>query len=366
MESFNFAFRIATEFQLLLMILVLYKHRSTTPGNWLMTAYLLGLMCYIVDQPILDLTIRDELTIFTCLVAAGAIAVPCLFWLLALALFRDGFRLRYYHLLILVLSQAITWGDSISSIRHYYMQAGEQIDLMMMLFSRMQLALFAVLGFLVSIRDWRTDLVESRRRFRTMFIGVVGVYIVILEGATIFLDLADATPSIELSLQTMNFLLICMLILVFNVWIFRLGKDVLPEQLTGENTPSALIDAATTTRLDELRHLMESKRLFEQEGLTIGNLADTLRLPEYKLRVLINRELGYRNFNDFLNNYRIQASAEDLRNPEKRHLPVLTIAMNNGYRSLAPFNKAFKATFNQTPTQYRKQNLNSSISTNAD
>jgi len=37
------------------------------------------------------------------------------------------------------------------------------------------------------------------------------------------------------------------------------------------------------------------------------------------------------------------------------HLPILTIAMDVGYRSLSSFNKAFLASHQLTPTQYRQK-----------
>ena len=35
-------------------------------------------------------------------------------------------------------------------------------------------------------------------------------------------------------------------------------------------------------------------------------------------------------------------------------IPVLTIALDSGFQSLGPFNRAFKADTGMTPTEYRK------------
>ena len=37
-------------------------------------------------------------------------------------------------------------------------------------------------------------------------------------------------------------------------------------------------------------------------------------------------------------------------------VPVITIAMDAGFQSLGPFNRAFKATTGVTPTEYRRLN----------
>jgi AraC-like DNA-binding protein len=72
------------------------------------------------------------------------------------------------------------------------------------------------------------------------------------------------------------------------------------------------------------------------------------------LRRLINQRLGYRNFNAFLNNHRIEEAKAALADPAQAAVPVITIAMDAGFQSLGPFNRAFKAMTGVTPSEYRK------------
>ena len=113
---------------------------------------------------------------------------------------------------------------------------------------------------------------------------------------------------------------------------------------------SRAITAALANRVTEA---MTARRLWQREGLGIAQLAAELRTQEYLLRRAINRHLGYRNFNDFLHDYRLQEAARRLESGSDRALPVLTIALDCGYGSIGPFNRAFKARFGVTPTQYR-------------
>lgn len=106
---------------------------------------------------------------------------------------------------------------------------------------------------------------------------------------------------------------------------------------------------------DELERLMVEEKLYREEDFTIKRLAREMNIKEYRLRRLINAHLGYRNFNQFLNQYRIAEVARLLVDPETRHLPVLSIALDMGYRSLSPFNKAFKEIKGMTPTEYRRR-----------
>jgi AraC-like DNA-binding protein len=102
---------------------------------------------------------------------------------------------------------------------------------------------------------------------------------------------------------------------------------------------------------------MTTERVYRQEGLTIGGLAVKLGTPEYRLRQAINEGLGHRNFNVFLNGYRIGEAKAALADPEQKDVPVLTIAMDAGFQSIGPFNRAFRAETGMTPTEYRRATL---------
>jgi AraC-like DNA-binding protein len=99
------------------------------------------------------------------------------------------------------------------------------------------------------------------------------------------------------------------------------------------------------------------ERAYRHEGLTIGALALRLGIPEYKLRRVINQGLGYRNFTAFLNRYRIDEAKAALADPAQAAVPVLTIAMDAGFQSLPPFNRAFKSDTGLTPSDYRRRKL---------
>ncbi|MHA7873540.1 MAG: helix-turn-helix domain-containing protein, partial [Hyphococcus sp.] len=64
------------------------------------------------------------------------------------------------------------------------------------------------------------------------------------------------------------------------------------------------------------------------------------------------------NFSAFLNARRIEDAKVMLSDPAMAKKQVLQIALELGYASIAPFNRAFKAATSQTPTEYRKEKLN--------
>ena len=80
-------------------------------------------------------------------------------------------------------------------------------------------------------------------------------------------------------------------------------------------------------------------------------------MPEHRLRRLINQALGHRNFSAFLNGYRLDDARARLADPAQAEVAVLTIAMDAGFQSIGPFNRAFKAATGRTPSEFRRQAL---------
>ena len=105
---------------------------------------------------------------------------------------------------------------------------------------------------------------------------------------------------------------------------------------------------------------MNEDKIYLENGLTIRGLAEKLKAPEHRLRHVINKGLGYRNFAGFLNHYRIGAIKEAFDAPDNANLPILTLAMDHGYNSLAPFNRAFREAEGMTPSEYRQSLLRAS------
>jgi AraC-like DNA-binding protein len=204
--------------------------------------------------------------------------------------------------------------------------------------------------------------VAGRRRLR----------IVVLIGAFAYVvawPLADLsiTPSVSGSRagSLVDALGLCILAMVYG-WsrLQAMGRD------QGARPVAALGDRLDETRpigpsgesvrssvepmlLRRLERLMTVERAYRREGLTIGSLAALMRLPQYRLRQIINEGLGHRNFNAFLNRYRIDEAKTALADSGQKDVPVLTIAMDAGFQSLGPFNRAFKADTGLTPTEFR-------------
>ena len=142
------------------------------------------------------------------------------------------------------------------------------------------------------------DLVEARRRFRLLFVGVSGVYSVIIVATEIYFRAQPAA----LVLEFLNIGVIFLVIFSFSVAMTQLRPALLPavsgRVRTVSDAPPSDVDASL---LEALRSQMAAHHSYRQNGLSIGKLADQPGAQEYRVRRLINGTLGFRNFNEFLN-----------------------------------------------------------------
>ncbi len=152
-----------------------------------------------------------------------------------------------------------------------------------------------------------------------------------------------------------------MKIVFYLLWnVIRIDSEWLLGDLSAAKPvkPEGLSEPTDELDMARLNDLAANAALLEQ-GLTIAKLAEIAKVPEHRLRRLVNQHMGYRNFADFLKHHRVEAAKDRLADTEERHTPVLTIAMELGYGSLGPFNRAFKERTGQTPTEFRRGFLGS-------
>lgn len=193
------------------------------------------------------------------------------------------------------------------------------------------------------------DLVETRRRFRRWFVALMaltGLGISVVE----FLKLDADLPPVMYPLHASGFLV---LTLLFLSWAVRIAPDLWPLRREPEPRPAMPLSGADAAVLQRVEAAM-ADGIWRQEGLTIARLAAAVDAPEHRVRRVINKGLGYRNFAQFVNEHRIGAACEVLSDPARADTPVLSIAYDVGFASIGPFNRAFREKHQQSPTEYRK------------
>lgn len=202
---------------------------------------------------------------------------------------------------------------------------------------------------------WRGDLVEQRRRLRgaVLLAGAAYALIVIaVQTGEIFAGSAESLSPLGAGAL--------MLMSLVSMWAFgRVDPQlfIAPASASAPVPEAPPIQGAEAVVAAELERLMQVDRLYREEGLTIASLALRLRVPEHRLRQLINQKLGHRNFSAFLNQWRLGDAKAALSDAAQREVPISTIALDAGFASLGPFNRAFKADTGLTPSEYRAHSL---------
>ena len=99
--------------------------------------------------------------------------------------------------------------------------------------------------------------------------------------------------------------------------------------------------------------LVAEQKQFTNPELTLKSLSASLNTSTQVLSMVINQKSG-KNFNAFVNQYRIAEAITLLSDPQHQHFTISAIAFKVGFNSLSSFNSAFKKQTQQTPNAYRQ------------
>ena len=351
-STLDLALRAGTTALLLVLAASLFRDFRGAVAGRLAVAFALGSAAHAVTQGI---GATSPVSIWHAPLIALSTGNIVVFWLFTRALFDDAFKMRWWHALV----WAAVAGFSFINCAWIAPASGNAR------FSIIAINLL-VLGFIAlavgqTIASWSADLVEGRRRLRVFIVSAAALYggiNAVLQILVSGREAADVANTANAALLAGIVAAICYsMTRVAAVDLFPVAPVV--TAVANVSAPSVAppdSGAADQRLVDALLRLMADERIYRHDNITIGTLATKLRIPEYRLRRLINQRLGYRNFNVFLNNHRIEEAKAALADPSQAEVPVITIAMDAGFQSLGPFNRAFKATTGVTPTEYRRLN----------
>ncbi len=351
-STLDLALRAGTTALLLVLAASLFRDFRGAVAGRLAVAFALGSAAHAVTYGI---GATSPVSIWHAPLIALSTGNIVVFWLFTHALFDDAFKMRWWHALV----WAAVAGFSFINCAWIAPASGN-----------VRFAILAinvlVLGFIAlavgqTIASWSADLVEGRRRLRVFIVSAAALYggiNAVLQILVSGREAADVASAANAALLAGIVAAICYSMMwVAAADLFPVAPVVAAVASVPAPSVAAPDSGAADQRLvDALMRLMADERIYRHDNITIGTLATKLRIPEYRLRRLINQRLGYRNFNVFLNNHRIEEAKAALADPSQAEVPVITIAMDAGFQSLGPFNRAFKATTGVTPTEYRRLN----------
>jgi AraC-like DNA-binding protein len=316
--------------------------------------YLLGGM----DGDNIDPNFRLDLSSIDLILTTGANAICGLFMIYCFLIFQEQARFPYPLLVAFVMQVTV---DLVLSFI-YLFQVGEPDSAALSLLSTgMDLLQLVFVGFAIywTLKGWRADLVQDRRAFRWFIIGFQGALIFAVMFVENFLlsgGAASNQTEFAVIIYAIALITLGMLLVALRFDFVSLSSVI---RKVAEMTEEPEREGSKTFDVDSFNAAFKEGEMYKEAGLTISMLAKKLHMPEYRLRTFIHNELGFRNFNAMLHQYRIEEASEALSSKENQNVPVLTIALSVGYQSITPFNNAFRQIKGVTPSEYRKRMQNS-------
>ncbi len=264
-------------------------------------------------------------------------------WLFVLSLFERGFTVKLTHWLVgglYCLPIAVARLLQFTDLGPFPFWATALVGLMSFAIASHVIAI-ALLG--------RADDLSASRRVSRVYFSVMMGFVTVSAAAIEVIFTGDWA----VLLPTAKILTIWPAIIWVTVWLVQLRPNVFAFAASGKKKGH---DPEKRARLHNalIAEIVDRKAYLEPR-LTIPLLAGRLAVTQHTLRELINQDLGFKNFSDFINTYRIEAVKHAFTEPANRHKSILEIAMDHGFNSLSPFNKVFKNQVHLTPKEFRER-----------
>jgi AraC-like DNA-binding protein len=295
------------------------------------------------------------------IVGRFATALPSALWVLSFHLFTDSRRIPTAAWIIIISH----W--SLRSVGVLLVEPSSDLSTfeILVIYALPQFFMLALTmhAIYMAFCGYRDDLMEKRRRIRVYFVVSLGTLLVqiLLVGITraFFPDIYSNYLNTAV-LEGIFALILFATVFGFLLMIFDLDVDFFALPVTRGPMKERVEykkdreEKVAQYTIDNIVKLMEVEHLYREPGLSIGALAMRLSTKEYQLRRIINGNLKFRNFGQFVNYYRLNEAREKLTYSD---MPIATLAMEVGYVSLSSFHKAFKDFHGMTPREFRMKCL---------
>ncbi len=101
-----------------------------------------------------------------------------------------------------------------------------------------------------------------------------------------------------------------------------------------------------------LKSLMKVNRYYQDAELNLSSLAEQLGITPHELSRIINTALK-KNFNDFINEYRVRDVISKMQDPAYDRITLLGIAYESGFNAQSSFTRIFKQTTGKSALEYK-------------
>jgi adenylate cyclase len=129
-----------------------------------------------------------------------------------------------------------------------------------------------------------------------------------------------------------------------------------PPHSSEERKKNELLDDASAEEFKaQLLSYVEEEAPYLNPSISLRALAEILEMNANQLSWVLNSKLG-KNFNEFINGYRIEKFKELALDPSNKHISIIGLAYESGFNSKTVFNTTFKKLVGTIPKSFLDQN----------
>ncbi|WP_299241655.1 helix-turn-helix domain-containing protein [uncultured Aquimarina sp.] len=321
--------------------LIVFKKKKTLTN--LLLGLILIFMAFRIGKSVM-LNFGDSLEpIFIFIGLAFLLLIGPLFRWYILGMTSPNFKLpKYYYLEIIPF--VFIFGSSLFVTKEWYENSKLVIVIFGsgLLFIYLHLALYIAFGWwiLKKTKQQYQQTIQTKSQsaifswLRFLIIGFIVIWI------TYVLNILDETVP-----YIVGPILYSVIIYFLSYKAFELKATDLDGAIFNTNDNDLLFD--------QISKLVADTKLYLEPDISLVKLSKMLGKSTQITSSVIN-QYAKRNFNDFINHYRVQEAKKLLSNSEGDKYTISAIAFDIGFSSLSSFNSAFKKFEGITPSRYRK------------
>lgn len=326
-------------------------------------AILTGLLFFLLSAYLLIFAIPPDSPLIAINPALAKLSnlIPACIWFLSFYLFRDRDKVPWY-IYLSFFSYFLLRASGIALNDLGVIEADRTFYLTYIVLPQLLMIGLSVHAVYMAISGYSADLIELRRNLRVIFIVLISMLILLtrFHAWIVYSDLyvygtshSDSPRNIWLFLVNGYSLLFATLVYFYcfsirpNLNLFLI-TNTLGHSIT--DLGKKRVFKSDEKLVSKIKSIIEIQKIYREPGLTIDIFSQKLGVNKNKLRNAITRYFGAKNFNQFLNSYRLEDVQAKLMNSDE---PISVIAYDSGFASISVFNTTFKAKFGVCPRTYR-------------
>ena len=202
------------------------------------------------------------------------------------------------------------------------------------------------------------SLISLRKIDIAKFIKLPFYFLLVSLLITFFISLVDFLFEEEF-ITNLNSILIFEIAILFYyltyVFVFNHNFFDLPV-LHSKYKNSALNNKDVEGYKQQMMQAMEEDKIFTNPDLSLQLFSEYVGIPKHYISEILSGH-WHTNFQDFVNEYRVEEFIRLYSKPENDHFSVLGIATSVGFKNKATFNTNFKKFKGVSPTEYKANTM---------